>query len=46
MSQTGRQIIAIQTLLNISRVKGNQRMKFSHLIEYNMRSLFKNKTYF
>ena len=29
-------------MLNISRIKGNQTMKFGHLIEYNKISFFKN----
>ena len=36
MSSTGKQIITISILPNISRSKGNQIMKFSQLIEYNM----------
>ena len=40
MLQAGLQIIAIHTLTNISRSKGNQVMKFVHLIEYNMRKDF------
>ena len=36
-SQTGKQIVAIRILLilsTLSRIKGNQSMKFHHLIEY------------
>ena len=33
-SQAAQQIITIRTLLNISRRKGNQTMKFGQLIEY------------
>ena len=36
-SQLGKQTIA---LLNISRSKGNQTMKFGQLIEYNIRKFF------
>ena len=36
-SQPGKQTIAIHLLLNISRSKGNQTIKFGQLIEYNMR---------
>ena len=32
-SQPGKQIIAIQSLPNISRRKGNQTMKFGQLVE-------------
>ena len=44
-SQPGKQIIAIHILLNISRSKGNQTMKFDQLLEYNMRNLFLKKSY-
>ena len=37
-SQAGKQMIAIYTLPNISRNKGNQSMKFDQIIEYNMRN--------
>ena len=44
-SQPGKQTIAINILPNISKSKGNQKMKFSHLIERNMKTLFsKNHT--
>ena len=44
-SQRGQQTIAIHILLNISRSKSNQAMKFGQLIEYNVRSMFvKNHT--
>ena len=39
-SQPGKLTITIHILPNISRSKGNQAMKFSHLIEYNMRNIF------
>ena len=35
----------MQILPNISRSKGNQTMKFGHLIEYNMRSIFLEKSF-
>ena len=44
-SQSGLQIIAIHTLLNISRSKGNQTMKFNQLKENNMRNIFVQKSY-
>ena len=36
-SQPRKQTIAMNTLPNISRSKGNQTMKFDQLIEYNIR---------
>ena len=42
-SQIGKQTIAIHVLTNISRSKGNQAMKFSQLVEYNMRNIFLEK---
>ena len=42
--QTGQQIITIHILSNISRSIGNQAVKFSHLITYNMFFLKKNRT--
>ena len=44
-SQPGLQTIAIHVLLNISRSKRNQTMKFDQLIEYNMRKIFVEKLY-
>ena len=38
--QPGKQTIAIHILLNISRSKGNQTMKFGQLIGYNIRNTF------
>ena len=38
-SQHGRQTIVIQILLNISRSKGNQKMKFDQLMEYDMKNI-------
>ena len=43
-SQPGKQAIAIHTLPNISKSKGNQIMKFGQLIEYNMRNIFLKKS--
>ena len=37
-SQPGLQRIAIHILINISRYKGNQNMKFGQLLEYNTKS--------
>ena len=34
-----------QTIANISRIKGNQTMKFGQLIEYDMRNTFLGKSY-
>ena len=42
-SQHGKQTILIQILLNISRSKGNQKMKFDQLIEYDMKNIFIEK---
>ena len=42
-SQTGKKIVTIHILPNISRGKGNQTMIFGHLIEYNMRISFLEK---
>ena len=39
-SQPGLQAIAMHILPNISQSKGNQTMKFGHLIEYNKRNIF------
>ena len=44
-SQPGQQTIAINILPNISRSKGNQAMKWGQLIEYNMNSIFVEKSY-
>ena len=38
-SQPDEQTIAIHILTNISRSKGNQAMKFGHLIEDDMRNI-------
>ena len=42
-SQRGLQAIPIHILLNISQSKGNQTMKFGHLIEYNKINIFLQK---
>ena len=41
--QPGQQTIVIHILPNISRSKGNQTMKFSQLIDYNMKIIFIEK---
>ena len=38
-SQTGKQIITIHILFNITKSKCNQTMKFGQLIEYNMKKI-------
>ena len=43
-AQPGLQTIAIHILPNISRSKGNQKMKFGQLIEYNIRNIFLEKS--
>ena len=43
-SQPGQQTIAIHILLNISRSKDNQTMKYDQLVEYNMSNMLKNHT--
>ena len=45
MSQPGIQTIAIYILLNISRTKGNDIIKFDQLIKSNMRNIFLKKLY-
>ena len=40
MSQPGKQTITIHILPNISRIKGNQALKFGQVIEYNNRNIF------
>ena len=44
-SQSREQSIAIHVLLNISRSKGNQAMKFGPLIEYHVRNIFLENSY-
>ena len=36
--------MALKVLTNISRSKGNQAMKFSQLVEYDIRNIFLEKT--
>ena len=43
--QPGLQTIAIHILVNISRSKGNQAVKFGQLIEYQMMNIFVEKLY-
>ena len=43
--QVGKQTIAMYILPNISRIKGNQTMKFGQLTEYNLRNIFLEKSY-
>ena len=45
MSEPGSQTIAIHILANILRSKGNQAMKFTQLIKYNMRTIFLEKSF-
>ena len=44
-SQSSKQTIAIHILLNISRSKDNQAMKFGQLIKYKMRNISDEKPY-
>ena len=44
-SQLGSQTVAIHILINISRSKGKQAMKFGQLIEYYTRHIFLEKSY-
>ena len=44
-SQLGKQTISIQILPSISRIKGNQTIKFGQLIELNMWNIFLEKSY-
>ena len=43
-SHTEEQVIIIHILPNISRSKGNQAIKFSHLIAYKVRNIFLQKS--
>ena len=43
-SHTGKQVIIIHILPNISRSKGNQAIKFSHLIAYKAINIFLQKS--
>ena len=45
MPQTGQQMIAIQTVPNISRTNSNQAMNFGQLTEYNTRNVFLDHTH-
>ena len=45
MSQSGKQIIAIHILPNITRSKDNETLKFGQLTEINMRNIFLEKSY-
>ena len=40
-----KKIIAVHIFPNDSRSKGNQAMKFGQLIEYNMRNIFREKSF-
>ena len=44
-SQLGKQTIAINMLLYISRSKDNHTVKFGRLIEYNVRKIFHEQSY-
>ena len=44
-SKSGKQIIIIHILLNISRSKDNQTMRFGQLIQYNIRNIFPKKKF-
>ena len=44
-SQSGKQTIAIHILVNISKSKDNQTMKFGQWIEYDMTKTFFEKSY-
>ena len=44
-SQPGKQTIAMHTLPNIWRSKGNQTIKFGELIDYDMRNIFLEKSF-
>ena len=42
-SQTGQQIITVHILPKVSKSKGNQAMKFGHVIKYDVRNIFLQK---
>ena len=44
-SQTGKQIITLHILSNISRSKRNQTVRFRQFLEYNMRNIFLKQSY-
>ena len=43
--QPGKQTNAINILRNISRYRINQTMEFGHLVEYNIRNIYLNRSY-
>ena len=43
-SQTGKQMITLHLLTNISRAKGNHAMKLGQSIKYNVRNFFLQKS--
>ena len=45
MSKPGKQTITIHILVDFSRSKCNQTIKFGQLIEYNMRNIFLAKSF-
>ena len=45
MSQTGQQVTTIHIFPNISRIKGNQAIKFDKLTKYKMEHFFLEKSY-
>ena len=44
-SQSQKQTIATHRFPNISRSKGNQKIKYAKLIEYHMSNIFPKKSY-
>ena len=44
-SQPGLQTIAVQTLSNISQIKGNQTIKLGQLVDYKKINIFPQKLY-
>ena len=44
-SQPGKEAIAIYILVNVSKNKSNQAMKFGQFIEYVIRNIFLEKSY-
>ena len=44
-SRPGKKTISIHTLLNISRIKSNQTMKFGQLMQNDMRNTLLEKSY-
>ena len=43
--QPGKQTVTMHVMLNMSKSKGNQRIKFGEVIECNMRNVFLKKSY-